>query len=104
MGNADSAGSVLVGYQSLKVPDLSLGLVDGELPVVVHKGEAGAIVAAVFKTGKPLEQYRRSLPVTYVSYYSTHIAIIFLKNIAASTQHRGGKDTVFTIFKHGKTL
>lgn len=81
VGDADRAVEVLAREEMLQVGDLALALVDVQRAVTVHQGDAGAVVSPVFEAVKPLDQNGASLPLTHVSYYSTHFFAILTAKI-----------------------
>ena len=81
VGDADRAVEVLAREEMLQVGDLALALVDVQRAVTVHEGDAGAVVSPVFEAVKPLDQNGASLPLTHVSYYSTHFFAILTAKI-----------------------
>ena len=72
MRDTDRSARVFVRAESLEFGDLALGFVDIELSLLVDERHAGTVVPAVLQTMQTLNQYRISVSLTDISYYSTH--------------------------------
>ena len=60
-----------------EIAELALGAADVEVVALVHDGDAGRIIPAVFELPQPVQDDGHHLLVTDVSDYSTHNKIPF---------------------------
>ena len=76
MCDADMAADVLVFGKFLQFGNLSLGLVDVQLALRIDERHAGTVITSVFQPVKTLDQDGIGIPVSDISYYSTHNNIV----------------------------
>jgi len=72
MRDTNRTAGVFVRSEGFEFGDLAFGLVDIELTLLVDERYAGTVVPAVLQTMETLNQYRISVPLTDISYYSAH--------------------------------
>ena len=78
VSNADCTAYILAFTKFLQVCNLSFGLKNIQLALVVQQSNSGTVITSVFQTMQTLYQNRKRLLRTYVSYYSTHKRSFFL--------------------------
>ena len=88
VGNTHTSAHVFVTAILGKVIHLTLGLVNIQRLLSVNKGHTSGVVTTILQSTKSLNQNRKGVFFSYISYYSTHT--IYL-NILVSTSFSGAK-------------